>query len=105
MTDEEKKAIKEIERELTDEDRKEYMSKWFALDLKILLNFIRLLKYNSKACIDESSILSKLSIIITQLVNCSKSPANCSITVARASSGVRGELFSSRIRKEMAKVL
>lgn len=41
MTDEEKKAIKEIERELTDEDRKEYMSKWFALDLKILLNLIQ----------------------------------------------------------------
>ena len=41
MTDEEIKAIKEIERELTDEDRKEYMSKWFALDLKILLNLIQ----------------------------------------------------------------
>ena len=40
MIDEEKKAIDDIKRELTDEDRREYMNKWFADDLQILVNLI-----------------------------------------------------------------
>lgn len=40
MSDEEKKAIDEINRELTDEDRREYMNKWFADDLQTLVNLI-----------------------------------------------------------------
>lgn len=37
---EEKKAIEEVKRELTNEDRREYMSSWFAKDLDIILNLI-----------------------------------------------------------------
>lgn len=40
MSDEEKKAIDDIKRELTDEDRREYMNKWFADDLQTLVNLI-----------------------------------------------------------------
>ena len=40
LSDEEKKAIDDIKRELTDEDRREYMNKWFADDLQILVNLI-----------------------------------------------------------------
>ncbi len=40
MSEEELKAIEEVKRELTDEDRREYMSSWFAKDLDIILNLI-----------------------------------------------------------------
>ena len=40
LSDEEKKAIDDIKRELTDKDRREYMNKWFADDLQILVNLI-----------------------------------------------------------------
>lgn len=41
MTEEEKKAIEDLRRELTDEDRREYFSNWFAKDLDIILNLIQ----------------------------------------------------------------
>ena len=40
MSEEERKAIEDITREITDEDRKEYMSKWFLDDLTILIKLI-----------------------------------------------------------------
>ena len=40
MSEEEKKAIEDIKRELTDLDRREYMSNWFANDLDIIVNLI-----------------------------------------------------------------
>lgn len=40
MSEEEKKAIEDIKRELTDKDRREYMSNWFANDLDIIVNLI-----------------------------------------------------------------
>lgn len=40
MSKEERKAIEDITREITDEDRKEYMSKWFLDDLTILIKLI-----------------------------------------------------------------
>lgn len=40
MSEEEKKAIEDIKRELTDLDRREYMSNWFANDLDIIVNII-----------------------------------------------------------------
>ena len=40
LSDEEKKAYDDIKRELTDVDRREYMNKWFADDLQILVNLI-----------------------------------------------------------------
>lgn len=40
----EDRAIREIKRELADEDRKEYMSRWFAKDLEILIYYIEKLQ-------------------------------------------------------------
>lgn len=40
----EDRAIREIKRELADEDRKEYMSRWFAKDLEILVYYIEKLQ-------------------------------------------------------------
>lgn len=40
MNEEEKEAVEDIKRELSDEDRKEYMSSWFAKDLDIAVNLI-----------------------------------------------------------------
>ena len=40
MNEEERKAIEDITREITDEDRKEYMNKWFLDDLTILIKLI-----------------------------------------------------------------
>lgn len=40
----EDRAIREIKRELADEDRKEYMSRWFAKDLEILVYYIEKLR-------------------------------------------------------------
>ncbi len=49
MNDQEKKAVEDIKRELSDEDRKEYMSSWFAKDLDIAVNLIeKLQKENEK---------------------------------------------------------
>lgn len=44
MTEEEKKAVEDIKRELSDEERKEYMSSWFAKDLDIAVNLIEKLQ-------------------------------------------------------------
>lgn len=44
MNEEEKKAIEDIKRELSDEDKKEYMSSWFAKDLDIAVNLIEKLQ-------------------------------------------------------------
>lgn len=49
MNEEEKEAVEDIKRELSDEDRKEYMSSWFAKDLDIAVNLIeKLQKENEK---------------------------------------------------------
>lgn len=40
----EDRAIREIKRELADKDRKEYMSRWFAKDLEILIYYIEKLQ-------------------------------------------------------------
>ena len=48
LSNEEKKAIDDIKRELTDEDRREYMNKWFADDLQILVNLIEKLQKENK---------------------------------------------------------
>lgn len=44
----EDRAIREIKRELADEDRKEYMSRWFAKDLEILVYYIEKLRIENK---------------------------------------------------------
>lgn len=44
MNKEEKKAVEDIKRELSDEDKKEYMSSWFAKDLDIAVNLIEKLQ-------------------------------------------------------------
>lgn len=44
MNEEEKEAVEDIKRELSDEDRKEYMSSWFAKDLDIAVNLIEKLQ-------------------------------------------------------------
>lgn len=49
MNEQEKKAVEDIKRELSDEDQKEYMSSWFAKDLDIAVNLIeKLQKENEK---------------------------------------------------------
>ena len=49
----EDRAIREIKRELADEDRKEYMSRWFAKDLEILVYYIeKLQKENEELILD-----------------------------------------------------
>lgn len=40
MTEIEEKAYKDIRRELTDKDRREYMSNWFAKDLDIIMDLL-----------------------------------------------------------------
>ena len=44
MNEKEKKAVEDIKKELSDEDRKEYMSSWFAKDLDIAVNLIEKLQ-------------------------------------------------------------
>ena len=41
-------AIKRVKRELTDEDKREYMSSWFAEDLDTALSYIEELEKNNK---------------------------------------------------------
>lgn len=44
FTDEEKKAIADLELSLTDPDRREYYSNWFAKDLDLILNILKEIK-------------------------------------------------------------
>lgn len=48
MNEEEKKAVEDIKKELSDEDRREYMSRWFAKDLDIAVNLIEKLQKENK---------------------------------------------------------
>ena len=48
MNEEEKKAVEDIKKELSDEDRREYMSSWFAKDLDIAVNLIEKLQKENK---------------------------------------------------------
>lgn len=48
MNEEEKKAVEDIKKELSDEDRREYMSSWFAKDLDIVVNLIEKLQKENK---------------------------------------------------------
>ena len=48
MNEEEKKAVEDIKKELSDEDRREYMSSWFAKDLDIAVNLILILQKENK---------------------------------------------------------
>lgn len=44
----EDRALREIKRELADEDRREYMSGWFAKDLEVLVYYIEKLRLENK---------------------------------------------------------
>lgn len=55
----EDRAIREIKRELADEDRKEYMSRWFAKDLEILIYYIEKLQKENEQLRTEMNSLKK----------------------------------------------
>lgn len=56
MNEEEKKAIEDIKRELSDEDKKEYMSSWFAKDLDIAVNLIEKLQKENEELKESNKI-------------------------------------------------
>ena len=59
-TDREKKAINDINKELTDEDRREYMSKWFADDLDIIIKLLERLKDEVKKLDKDNNELKRI---------------------------------------------
>lgn len=62
MNEEEKEAVEDIKRELCDEDRKEYMSSWFAKDLDIAVNLIDKLQKENEELHKEIDRMKSLDI-------------------------------------------
>ena len=59
----EDRALREIKRELADEDRREYMSEWFAKDLEILVYYIEKLRLENKQLQENSKIKHNQTIL------------------------------------------
>ena len=67
-TDREKKAINDINKELTDEDRREYMSKWFADDLDIIIKLLERLKDEVKKLDKDNNELKRIYKSIRKMI-------------------------------------
>ena len=68
MNEEEKKTIEDIKRELSDEDRKEYMSSWFAKDLDIAVNLIeKLQKENEDLKADNYELNNRITDLLENI--------------------------------------
>lgn len=59
----EDRALREIKRELADEDRREYMSEWFAKDLEILVYYIEKLQLENKQLQENSKVKHNQTIL------------------------------------------
>ena len=66
MSEEEKKAVEDIKRELSDEDRKEYMSSWFAKDLDIAVNLIEKLQKENEELKNQETTARKINELLVQ---------------------------------------
>ena len=62
----EDRAIREIKRELADEDRKEYMSRWFAKDLEILVYYIEKLQKENEELKNQEATQRKINELLVQ---------------------------------------
>lgn len=62
----EDRALREIKRELADKDRREYMSRWFAKDLEILVYYIEKLQLENKKLKNQKATQRKINELLVQ---------------------------------------
>ncbi len=62
----EDRALREIKRELADKDRREYMSRWFAKDLEILVYYIEKLQLKNKKLKNQKTTQKKINELLVQ---------------------------------------